>query len=470
MTEPCDLTLTEAALQLESARLSPVELIESALARLEQTESQLHAFVHVDAEGARAAARIAEAEIARGDYRGPLHGIPIAVKDIFDLQGVPTRCNSRVREHFPPATSDAVSVGKTRDAGAIFIGKTVTQEFAAGVISDPARNPWDPTRIPGGSSGGSGASVASGSSLAAFGSDTGGSIRNPASINGIVGLKPTYGTVSKRGVFPLSWSLDTVGPLGKRVADVAHFYNAISGHDPLDTSSGTTQPTDAAAEIGQDIRGLRIGILRPFFFDRLQPDVAEAVERAFAVFSELGAIILETPWESARTARAASFVINRVEAAEVHRETIRTTPELFAEELRLRLESNSLFPATGYLRALKARSVAKASMAQLFADFNLDAVLAPASAGTAALANDLNTTYPDGTTEPVNLAYTRLTMPFNATGQPVVAVPCGFDRLGLPIGLQVVGRPFGEDRICRIAHAYEQAAGWIERKPALITG
>lgn len=470
MTSPCDLTLLQAAARIEARTLSPVELIESVLARIERTEPALHAYVVVDSDRAVAAARQAETEIIGGIYRGPLHGIPIAVKDIFDLAGHPTRCNSRVRETAPPATSDALPVANARSAGAIFVGKTVTQEFAAGVVSDPARNPWDPTRIPGGSSGGSGAAVAASSCLAAFGSDTGGSIRNPASINGVAGLKPTYGAVSKRGVFPLAWSLDTVGPLARTVADAATFFNAIAGHDPLDAGSSSKVSGDATAEIGQPLQGLRIGVLRPFFFDQLQPDVAAALERAFVLLGELGATVIETPWADARLARAASFVINRVEVCEVHADTIRSTPELFGDELRLRLESNSLYPATGYLKALRARNAVKRSMAALFAEHKLDAVVAPTAAGTAALADDLTISYADGSTESVHLAYTRLTMPFNATGQPVVAVPCGFDSLGLPIGMQVVGRPFAEARICRIAHAFEQAAGVVGRRPPLITG
>ena len=469
MSEPCDLTLTVAAARIAAGELSPVELTESVLRRLERTEPQIHAYVVVDAEGALASAKNAEAEIAAGEYRGPLHGIPMGVKDIFDLQGIPTRCNSLVRESAEPAVSDAASVANARAAGAVFIGKTVTQEFAAGVVSVPARNPWDPTRIPGGSSGGTGASVAVGSCLAAFGSDTGGSIRNPAATNGVVGLKPTYGTVSKRGVFPLSWSLDTVGPITRTVADAAAVYNAIAGHDPLDPGSGSRQPANATVEIGQFLHGLRIGILRPFFLDRLQPDIAAAMETAYRLLSDLGADLIETPWQEARIARAASFVINRVEVCEVHTGTIRETPELFGEELRLRLESNSLYPATGYIRALRARGIAQRSMAELFRLHELDAVLAPTSSGTAAPADDLNIHYADGSTETVHIAYTRLTMPFNATGQPVLSVPCGFDRLGLPIGMQIAGRPFGEARICRIAHAYEYAAGWVHRRPPLAT-
>jgi aspartyl-tRNA(Asn)/glutamyl-tRNA(Gln) amidotransferase subunit A len=459
MSEPCDLSLVDAAKLIASRGLSPVELTQSALKRVEHTEPKLHAFVAIDADRALASAKTLEAELATGTHRGPLHGIPMGVKDIFDLEGVPTRCNSCVRADAGPASRDAKSVANARAAGAVFLGKTVTQEFAAGVISDPARNPWDPSRIPGGSSGGSGASVAAGSTIASFGSDTGGSIRNPAAINGVVGLKPTFGAVDTSGVYPLSWSLDTVGPLARTVHDAALVLNVFAGWG---------DDRDAAAEIGQSIAGLRIGLLRSFFFDRLQPEIASAVEAAASTLTSLGAEVIDVDWPEARIARAASFVINRVEGCEVHAEAIRATPELFGEELRLRLESNSLYPATGFIRAQKARGIAKRSIAELFTRLRLDAVIAPTSAGTAAPANDLTVAYPDGSTEPVNLAYTRLTMPFNATGQPVVAVPCGFDSLGLPIGMQVVGRPHAEARICRIAHAYEQAAGWFRRRPPII--
>jgi aspartyl-tRNA(Asn)/glutamyl-tRNA(Gln) amidotransferase subunit A len=425
------------------------------LRRIEETESQLNAYVQVMSEDALAAARQVDRDFADGTDRGPLQGIPIGVKDIFDVRGVQTKCGSRARAEVAPASEDAVSVARVRDAGAVILGKTTTQEFAAGVVSAPARNPWDSSRIPGGSSGGSAAAVAVGSAIAAFGSDTGGSIRNPASLCGIVGLKPTFGSVDTRGVYPLAWSLDTVGPLTRTVEDAALFLNVIV--DPAPT--GAIRAGDVAAEIGQDIRGLRLGVPRQHFFDRLQADVRVAIETAIDVFADLGAEIVDVSWHDAAAARATSFLINRVETVGVHGDGVRANPELYGEELAIRVQANGLYPAEGYVRALRARTSIRASIARYFADNRLDAVIAPIAPGTAVPADDLFVVGDDGDREHVSLAYTRLTMPFNATGQPVLAVPCGNDRAGLPIGLQIAGRPYAEARLCRIGAAYEAAVG-----------
>lgn len=466
MSQPCDLTMTRAIAEMRAKRLSSAELTRSTLDRLAASEGRLHAYVVVLEAEAMAAAKAADAKVARGDRLGPLHGVPIAVKDIFDLAGQPTRCGSRVREDAPAATADAESVALARAAGAVFIGKTVTQEFAAGVISPPARNPWNPERIPGGSSGGSGAAVAAGSAMAAFGSDTGGSIRNPAAINGIVGLKPTFGAVDRRGVFPLSWSLDTVGPLARTVEDAARFLDVIAASGPGRSGPAAAAP-DAARELRDGIIGLRIGVSRTFFADHLQPDVERAFEAALGQLRDLGAEVVDADWADASAARTVSFVVNRVECAAVHEGGLRRHPELYGDELRLRLESNTLYPAEGYLRALRARTLVKRSIAALFATHRLDALVTPTSPAVAAPADDLTVVYADGFRETVNLAYTRFTMPFNATGQPALAVACGFDGQGLPIGMQIVGRPFAEARICRIGHAYEEAAGWSRRRPPL---
>ena len=437
MSEPCDLSLREAGARLRAREFSAVELTESSLRRIEQTESAIHAYVRVLADEALQSARQADAELPAGTDRGPLHGMPIGVKDIFDVRGVPTKCGSRVREQAPPARDDATSVARARAAGAVILGKTVTQEFAAGVVSPPARNPWDPARIPGGSSGGSAAAVAAGSASAAFGSDTGGSIRIPASLCGVVGLKPTIGAVAKRGVFPLAWSLDTVGPLARTVEDAAWFLNAIAD-EPV---------RDATVEIGEGVRGLRLGMPRPYFFDRLQTSVREAVEQALGIFAALGAEVIETPWVDAAAARAASYLINRVETVGVHGDGVRATPDLYGAELCLRVQANALYPGEGYVRALQARSLIRSSIAHLYAEHRLDALIVPATPGTAAPADDLFVAAESGDREHVSLAYTRLTMPFNATGQPVLSVPCGFDGAGLPIGLQIVGRPYAKARI-----------------------
>lgn len=458
-----ELTIREAGAMLRSGPLSPVELTEAVLARISATEPVLHAYVQVFRDEAVAAAREAEAELRAGRDRGPLHGIPIAIKDILDVTGVPTRCGSQVREDAPAAAADAAAVARLRAAGAVIVGKTVTHEFAGGVLSPPARNPWDPSRIPGGSSGGSAAAVAAGSCLAALGTDTAGSIRIPAALNGVVGLKPTTGRVSTRGVFPLSWSLDTVGPLAKTVDDATLVLNAIVGDAP-ETGGGLWTATDG--EAGDNLRGIRLGVPRAYFFDRLQTDVEAAVEAAIVLLADLGAEVIDTPWPEARAASAAGFVIVRPEMAAVHAETLRALPERFGPVLRARLEAFSLFPARGYLRARQARSAVRRVMAELFVAHRLDALVMPTVAATATPAGQMTIAFPDGE-EPIHAGFTRLTMPFNATGQPALSVPCGLDAAGLPIGVQLVGAPRADAALCRIGRVYERAAGWSERRPAL---
>lgn len=279
-------------------------------------------------------------------------------------------------------------------------------------------------------------------------------------------MKPTYGRVSKRGVYPLSWSLDTVGPLAKTVEDAALFLNAIAGPDPAGPTTSAVAPTDATTALDGGLRGVRLGVARPYFFDRIQDGVRRAVETAVALLTDLGAAVIDVAWPEAWAARAAGFVLNRIESVAVHRSTLREAPELIGPELRLRFEAGSLVPATEYLRAQRARAAVKRSIADLFAAHRLDALVAPTLPATAVAADHLFIAYSDGSPdEAVTVGFTRLTMPFNATGQPVLSVPCGFDDAGLPVGLQIAGRPFDEAGLCRIGHAYERAAGWYARRP-----
>jgi aspartyl-tRNA(Asn)/glutamyl-tRNA(Gln) amidotransferase subunit A len=465
LAQPANVSIRETAQRFRARELSPVTLTETMLDRATRLQPALHPFVEIMADEARTAARDAEQELVAGNDRGLLHGIPVAIKDIFDVQGSPTRCGSPSRDNVPAAQVDADAVARLRDAGAIFIGKTVTQEFAAGVISAPARNPWDTTRIPGGSSGGSAVAVAAGSCLAALGSDTGGSIRIPAAATGIVGLKPTYGCISTRGVFPLSWSLDTVGPLARTVDDAAILFSALTIPGGSDRTSATSFADSAAEDL--DLRGIRIGVSRPYFFDRLQPDVLKAIDAAVLQLRDLGAAVLETPWRVADSARAVAFLINRIETVAVHERLLLPPHEqlsLINSDLRLRLKAGALVPATYYLRALRARSIIKRSIADLFTTHRLDALVTPTLPASAVDAACPLIHFADGD-EPVGTGYTRLTMPFNATGQPALTIPCGFDRDRLPIGIQIVGRPFDEPTICRIGRAYEQSTPWHLAQP-----
>lgn len=451
----------EITAALRSERWGKAEYHAATRARIAQTEPTLHAHVReLDAE---------PFQIGADDL--PLVGLTVAVKDIFDVRGVPTLCNSTSRTGVDPASVDAVAVERLRTAGALLISKTVTQEFAAGVVSHPARNPWDPERIPGGSSGGSAVAVAVGAAALSFGSDTGGSIRIPSSVCGVVGLKPTLGSVSRQGVFPLSWSLDTVGPITRTVRDAAMMFLLM--RDPALVARSDDRigwiALLAGADASRPLTGRRIGVSAPFLLDRLTDDVRAAFDTATETFRALGAEIVEVEWLDADLARASAMVINRVESAAVHATGVAANPEGYGGELKDRLLAAQRIASGDYIRALQARNRARASMAATFVDHGLSALLAPATAGTAARADDLNVRYADGVVETASNAYLRLNQPFNATGQPVLCLPCGFDGLGLPIGMQIATAPGDELTACRIGAAYEAATEWHRRAPAVLT-
>lgn len=455
-----DLTIERAAEGYRRGRFSPSEVTTAALRRIAETEPALHAYVVVAEAEATAQARRAEAELRDGVDRGPLHGVPVAVKDIVDVLGLPTRCGSASRADAAPAPADAPVVARWRAAGAVLIGKTVTQEFAAGVLSPPARNPWDPARVPGGSSGGSAVAVASGSALAAIGSDTGGSIRIPAALTGVVGFKPAFGAVPTDGVFPLAWSLDTVGPLARTVRDAELAFAAMRGDAPPRRSA------DAEPDRGS-LAGLRIGLSSPHFSERIAPGVAAALAACAALLQELGAAVVEAEWAEAGTARAAAFIVNRAETAAVHADLARRDPARFAllnPDLQLRVRAGGRIAAGDYLLAQRARALLRDGIARHFRTHRLDALLVPSLPATAVPADDPTLRWPDGE-ESAGIGYTRLTMPFNATGQPVLAMPAGFDEGGLPVGVQLAGRPGDEATLFRIGRAYERAAGWVARRP-----
>lgn len=442
------MSIPELGAAYRKRALSPVDVAEACLAAISTTESQIHAWVEVDAAQAMESARLAERDLGRGIDRGPLHGVPVGIKDIFDVEGLPTRCGSLARSDQKPAASDSASVADLRAGGAVLLGKTVTQEFAAGVISPPARNPWDPSRIPGGSSGGSAAALAARNCFAAMGSDTGGSIRIPAAACGVVGFKPAYGSLSAAGVYPLSWSLDTVGPLARSVEDTRLVWSVLAGYD-----SGRLDSTD--------LRGLRIGVAGPFFMNNVQPAVLEAVTNTVDTLRKLGADVFETPWADAAAARAIGFLINRAETAVVHAEVARRSPAAFARynpDLRLRVAAGGILPSELYVNSLRQRAMVRDSMAKLFRGNRLNALIAPMLPTTAVLAGDM-TIRETGLDEGIGAAWTRLTMPFNTTGQPVLAMPVGFDPTGLPIGVQLAGAPGRENDLFAIGQALENALG-----------
>jgi aspartyl-tRNA(Asn)/glutamyl-tRNA(Gln) amidotransferase subunit A len=463
-TSLLDLSIRAAGDGFRRRLWSPVDVVRAAFERIEATEPELHAWVLVDPDQALRAAAQAERELMTGTKRGPLHGIPIGIKDIFDVAGWPTRCGSAARDDIAPAKTNASSVRALIDGGAVILGKTTTQEFAAGTISPPARNPWDPSRIPGGSSGGSAAAVAVGACLGAMGSDTGGSIRIPAAACGVTGFKPAFGQLDAAGVFPLSWSLDTVGPIARTVDDAWIMWKVLSSDDPTDM-----------ARLAPDLieKPRRIGIPRPFFFDSLHPDVRSAVDAAIETLRHAGLTIVDTPWPDAAAARACGFVINRVETAAVHERAAVEDAERFSRygaDLRLRVAAGRTVPATVYLTATRARAVFRDSMARLFSEHGIDAVMAPALP-TGAIEADRLVIEGTGLDESVGVAWTRLTMPFNATGQPVLAIPCGLDGAGLPVGLQLAGIPGQETALFETALVVERALDFHRSNaPLLRTG
>ena len=445
-------TIRETVKLLDDQSISTYELITRMLTRIQETDEDVIAWLDVRPGFLL---ELAEAQDRRRRLPKPptaLFGILIGVKDIIDVAGYQTVCNMEARQHVPEAGRDAEVVHAMRQSGVIFLGKTVTQEAAAGIYSDPCRNPWDTDRIPGGSSGGSAAALANGTCLGAFGTDTGGSIRIPASLCGVVGLKPTYGRLGTRGIFPLSPSLDTPGPMARNVADCMALYLAMTGKHREIPAMWDRFPQGSVS-----LAGKRIGVLTSFFNEHLQPEVAAAQHRAQDVLVSLGADIVECDWQDATAARYAAGMISRIECAQVHRDLLYNAPHLMGEQLRRRVEIGALLPADTWFTANAARDRARASVAALYDEHQLDAILAPTTPVTAPLVGDETITYADGSSEDTGAALTRLTAPWNATGQPVFAIPAGLDDGGMPIGLSLVGRPDEEWALADLAHALEQA-------------
>ncbi|MFD9597617.1 amidase [Kitasatospora sp. NPDC059973] len=452
--QPYELTVAAAADEIRARRLSPVELVGSVLDRIEQVEPQLNAYVSVLAEQARGAAREAEHEAAHGRFRGALHGIPMGLKDLIDVAGTATTASSRVREGHR-AQADSTVAARLTAAGAILLGKTHTHEFAYGLTTPQTRNARDHGRVAGGSSGGSAVAVASGAAAFALGTDTGGSIRVPAALNGVVGLKPTYGLVPRHGVTSLSWSLDHVGPITRTVEDAAVVLTALAGHDPRDPASLAAAAVDHRPGPGTDLTGLRVGVPRDYYFDHLDPEVETAVRRAVGHLADLGAELVDVGIPMARYIRATLWGLVAPEASAYHERTLRTVPELYQADVRVLLEAGELMTAGDYLRAQRSRTLMREEWARVLA--GVDVIAAPTVPTTAVRAGQTTLTWSDGTSEGVADALVRLSAPANITGVPALTVPVGHDAAGLPIGMQLLGRPLGERLLLRVGHAYEQS-------------
>jgi aspartyl-tRNA(Asn)/glutamyl-tRNA(Gln) amidotransferase subunit A len=463
MTELVDLTIAQAGAALRRGDLSCIDLTEATLRRIEVTEPRIHAYVHVYTEQARTAARQCDRELAGGRWRGPLHGIPLAIKDLLYTTDAPTEAGSAAMEGFVPAY-DAAIVERLRAAGAVIVGKTVTHELAYGVNVPPTRSPWGTDHYPGGSSAGSGAAVAARSAFGAIGTDTGGSIREPASLNNLVGLKPTFGRVSRYGIVPLSHSLDHAGPMTRTVVDNALFLGAIAGHDPRDAGSIDQPAPDYLAGIDGGIRGARIGVERAFFFGAsLWPEVRSAVEAVIAELADAGAEIVDVSLPELNVVGAVGLTILLADASAEHRTLLRARGHRLDPATRIMLELGELVPATHYVQALRARALLQRLTRRLYEAHGLDALISPTLPTTTVPIETMSAPTESGD-DPMTAAIDG-TWPANVCGLPALTVPCGFSGEGFPIGVQFLGRPFGEQMLYRMARAYERNHDWVERKP-----
>jgi aspartyl-tRNA(Asn)/glutamyl-tRNA(Gln) amidotransferase subunit A len=460
---PDFLTIAEAARLIQRKELSPLELVESRLDRIARLDGSLNSFICVMAEEARAAAAAAEAEIAAGDYRGPLHGIPIGLKDLYETAGIATTGHSKVMQgHVPRA--DAFSVTRLRDAGAIVLGKLATHEFALGGPSfdlpwPPARNPWDTSRMPGGSSSGTGAAVAAGLVLGGTGSDTGGSIRNPATYCGLAGIKPTYGLVSRMGILPLSFSLDHPGPLAWTTEDCAILLQAMAGHDPRDPASASHSPPDYRTALQGSVEGLRVGLIR-HFYERdnvANATTQQAIMEAANVVENLGCNVREVTLSPLADWAACGGVILNAEAYAIHEANLRIRFTDYGEIFRDRMVLAGLITGADYVQALRLRRELVDELDR--AMVNLDLVM---TAATPSEAPPIDTGSKFAT-----LDRPSLTMPFNVTGSPAMSVCCGYGDRGLPLSFQIAGKRFADATVLRLGHAYEQATPWRARRPSL---
>ena len=462
------MTVAELSPLIQERKLSPVELVQACLDRINALDGRLHSFITVMADSALKAARVAERAIGSGGYKGPLHGIPIGLKDLYHTKGVRTTAGSKILADFVP-DEDAQSVVNMKAAGGIILGKLNMHEFAYGGLGinpfygTPA-NPWDMECLPGGSSSGSGVALIAGLVPVATGSDTGGSIRIPSSFCGTVGIKGTYGRVSRHGVVPLSWSLDHPGPMARSVEDCAILLEAMAGHDPKDPASSKAAVPDYRAGLKRGVQGLRVGVPRELFFEEVQEQVKERVEEAIGVLKGLGASVEELSFPEVHDAAAISAGILGAEATAYHLAWMKERPQDYSTQTLIRLESHLSVPATDYIRAQQARTRFIQRMRRLME--TVDVLVTPTMSVTAPRMGE-STKVVNGREYPTQVLLTMLTRVFNCSGGPVISVPCGFDDVGLPVGLSISGREFDESTVLQVAYAYEQATEWHSLRPKL---
>jgi aspartyl-tRNA(Asn)/glutamyl-tRNA(Gln) amidotransferase subunit A len=453
------LNLYQAAELLKTKQISPVELTQAHLKRISQLDQRLNCFITLTPELALQQARQAEVEILQGNYRGALHGIPLALKDLYETQGTSTTAGSTFFANYIPE-ADAAAVQKLKEAGCILLGKLNMHEIALGVTNENPHygdccNPWDVTRITGGSSGGNAAALAAGLCMGTLGSDTGGSIRIPSSLCGVVGLKPTYGRVSLRGVIPLSWNLDHAGPMARSVQDVALLLQTIAGYDPQDAWSVNMPVGDYLNVPEEGVRGWRIALAANDYFtdpEIVDGEVLEAVKQATQVFEDLGAQVEHVPFPNAREATMANGLMTPSDAAAFHHQRLAENPQGFGQDVLTRLQTGAAYTSTEYSLARRMQSILRCQFSEFFDEYDL--LLTPTTPITAPRRRSADA---------VELArlLTRFTAPFNLTGLPALSVPCGWSGEKLPIGLQIVGKAWAEAKVLLAGKLYEQGRGLL---------
>ena len=456
----------ELATLLKARKLSPVELVRALLDRIEAANPKVNAFITVTGEQALEQARKAEREIAAGRYRGPLHGVPYAPKDLLATKGIRTSNGSKATSDWIPDYESTVTA-RLNQAGAILIGKLNLLEFAMGSgqtgLVGPARNPWDLSYSPSGSYSGSGAAVAAGMVPLAIGSDTGGSIRGPAKSCGVVGLKPTYGRVSRFGVTTLSWTLDHVGPMARTVADVARMLQVMAGPDPRDHTAAAGPVPDYSKALSGNVKGLRIGVPTEYFFERVHPETEAALRRAISLLKEMGAAQVDVKVRNAELCGAASSIILNSEASAFHERRLKEKGDLLDPLVRERLEAGTFNSAVDYIKALRLRTVLMEEMRRVFQ--TCDVLMLPA--GNAAPKLDAEIAGTDAPSDPPLAARPDSFNIANVTGIPAIVLPCGFTAgpPTLPLGIQFCAKPFDEVTLFRVSHAYQSATDWHKRRP-----
>ena len=464
-----NLTLSEAAAQVERRTLSPVELTEAMLQRIAAVDKVLSAYITVCGEQAREVAQATEKMIGAGYHLGPLHGIPIAIKDNIYTRGVRTTAGSKILADFIPA-EDATVTSRLKRAGAVIIGKTNLHEFAWGGTTDnphygTCRNPWNPERFPAGSSGGSGAAVAARTCLGALGTDTGGSIRLPSSVNGIVGIRPTIGRVSNHNVVPLAWTMDTVSPMTRTVEDCVLMFEIIAGHDPLDDHSAQVPVSDYRGELTRGGRGLRVGLIRDYSLAHVQAAVGDTIRAALTTLESLGMQVEEIAMPSIHGNISAQLTIESCEPSTYHQEWLRTRAADYGEDVRTLLELGEMYLATHYLQAQRYRSVLRKEFLEGFK--HVDVFVTPTLPFTATPCGATEVVIENDQREDMLSAIMQFTGVPSLAGLPALSIPVGFDADGLPVGMQVIGRPFDEGTLFRLGHAYQSATSWHTRAPRL---